>query len=38
MPPSPPQGLDALTELAMDLRWSWNHRADELWIRLDPEL
>jgi starch phosphorylase len=36
--PTPPQGLDALTELAMDLRWSWNHGADELWRRLDPTL
>src|ERR1035437_3407511 len=35
-PPTPPQGLDALTELAMDLRWSWNHSSDELWRRLDP--
>ena len=33
-----PKGLDALTELAMDLRWSWNHSADELWRRLDPAL
>ena len=33
-----PQGLAALTELAMDLRWSWNHCADELWRRLDPAL
>jgi starch phosphorylase len=37
-PPGPPKGLDALTELAMDLRWSWNHRTDELWHRLDPDL
>jgi starch phosphorylase len=37
-PPNPPQGLAALTELAMDLRWSWNHGADELWRRLDPTL
>ncbi len=37
-PPTPPQGLDALTELAMDLRWTWNHSGDELWRRLDPEL
>jgi starch phosphorylase len=22
----------------MDLRWSWNHSADELWRRLDPAL
>jgi starch phosphorylase len=34
----PPQGMDALTELAMDLRWSWNHSSDELWRRLDPEI
>ncbi len=33
-----PQGVAALTELAMDLRWTWNHRGDELWRRLDPEL
>jgi len=31
-------GMDALTELAMDLRWSWNHCSDELWRRLDPEI
>jgi glycogen phosphorylase len=36
--PTRPQGLDALTELAMDLRWSWNHSGDELWRRLDPAL
>jgi len=30
--------LAALTELALDLRWSWNHSTDELWGRLDPEL
>ena len=28
----------ALTELALDLRWSFNHSADQLWERLDPEL
>ena len=31
-------GLEALTELAMDLRWSWNHAADDLWQELDPGL
>jgi starch phosphorylase len=36
--PPPPAGMDALTELAMDLRWTWNHCSDELWRRLDPEL
>lgn len=29
---------DALTDLALDLRWSFNHSADRLWRRLDPEL
>jgi glycogen phosphorylase len=29
---------DALTDLALDLRWSFNHSADKLWERLDPEL
>ena len=37
-PSQPPSGLAALTELAMDLRWTWNHYADELWQKLDPEL
>ena len=29
---------NALTDLALDLRWSFNHSADQLWERLDPEL
>jgi glycogen phosphorylase len=29
---------DALTDLALDLRWSFNHSADQLWERLDAEL
>lgn len=29
---------DALTDLALDLRWSYNHSADQLWERLDAEL
>ena len=29
---------DALTELALDLRWSFNHSADRLWEWMDPEL
>ena len=37
-PPVPPPGREALTELAMDLRWTWNHSMDELWRRLDPAL
>jgi hypothetical protein len=31
-------GSDALTGLALDLRWSWQHASDELWSELDPEL
>jgi starch phosphorylase len=29
---------DALAELALNLRWSWNHAADKLWRTLDSEL
>ncbi len=29
---------DALTELSLNMRWSWNHAADSLWSQLDPEL
>ncbi len=28
----------ALEELALDLRSTWNHRADEIWRQLDPEV
>jgi starch phosphorylase len=31
-------GADLLAELALDLRWSWNHVSDEVWWRLDPQL
>jgi starch phosphorylase len=31
-------GFDSLAELALDLRWSWNHAADEVWQQLDPAL
>ena len=24
-------GMDELVELALDLRWSWNHSADNIW-------
>src|SRR5712691_13554121 len=36
--PSDVDGFDALGELALDLRWSWNHAADEVWRQLDPAL
>lgn len=32
------EGIDALIELALNLHWSWNHAADELWKRLDSSL
>jgi starch phosphorylase len=31
-------GMDALVELALNLHWSWNHAADELWEALDKAL
>lgn len=33
-----PDGLEALGEMALDMRWSWNHEADSFWERVDPEL
>ncbi len=36
--PLDPAISDALTDLALDLRWSFNHAADQLWQQLDPEL
>ena len=36
--PALPEGLEGLAELALDLRWSWNHAADKLWKYIDPEL
>ncbi len=31
-------GMEDLLELALDLRWSWDHGADEIWRPLAPEL
>ncbi len=36
--PSDAEGMEVLTELALDLRWSWNHSSDELWKELEPNL
>jgi starch phosphorylase len=30
--------LDSLTELALNMRWAWNHATDEVWRQLDPQL
>jgi starch phosphorylase len=38
MLPTDVEGFDALAELALDLRWSWNHAADKLWRQLDTAL
>lgn len=32
-----PESLEALTELALDLRWTWSHGADTLWQMMDEE-
>ena len=36
--PTEVEEFDSLAELALDMRWSWNHCADELWRQLDPTL
>ena len=32
------KGFNSLAGLALDVRWSWNHAADEVGRQLDPEL
>jgi starch phosphorylase len=32
------EGFDSLAELALDMRWSWNHATDEVWRQLNPAL
>jgi starch phosphorylase len=32
------EGFDALAELALDMRSSWNHATDQVWRQLDPVL
>src|SRR5208283_1924691 len=36
-PPKDVEGFDALAELALDMRWSWNHATDQVWRQLDPQ-
>ena len=33
-----PQNLQSLTELALDLRWTWSHEADVLWRTLNEDI
>lgn len=32
------KGYASLKELALDMNWSWSHRADKIWKKLDPIL
>jgi glycogen phosphorylase len=32
------EGFDSLAELALDMRWTWNHATDQVWRQLDPVL
>jgi len=34
----PKEFNNSLAELALDMRWSWNHAADEVWRQIDPAL
>ena len=36
--PTEIEGFDSLAELALNMRWSWNHATDEVWRQLDPEV
>ncbi|PZV15723.1 MAG: DUF3417 domain-containing protein [Pseudanabaena sp.] len=36
--PTEIEGFDSLAELALDMRWSWNHSTDAVWRQLDPDL
>ncbi|MEO6603035.1 MAG: alpha-glucan family phosphorylase, partial [Polyangiaceae bacterium] len=36
--PTDTPGFAQLAELALDMRWSWNHATDEVWRQLDAKL
>ena len=36
--PTDVEGFDSLAELALDMRWSWNHATDDVRRQLDPAL
>ena len=36
--PADIEGFDSLAELALDMRWSWNHATNGVWRALDPIL
>jgi starch phosphorylase len=35
--PTDIEGIESLAELALDVRWSWNHAADQIWKQLDSD-
>jgi len=37
LPREVPKGLEPLTELALDLRWTWCHGCDALWREIDAD-
>ncbi len=37
-PPTDIEGFEPLSELALDMRSSWNHKTDKIWRQLDPVL
>lgn len=34
--PTDVPGTEDLKERALDMRWSWDHGADELWNQIEP--
>ncbi|NPA95226.1 MAG: glycosyltransferase family 1 protein [Thermodesulfobacteria bacterium] len=38
LPRKLPEKLKGLAELAVDMRWSWDRNAEELWRRIDSEM
>ncbi len=38
LPRKLPEKLTGLAELAVDMRWSWDRRAEELWRKIDAEM
>ena len=38
LPRELPAALTELATLALDMRWSWHHGADQLWRSVDPDL
>jgi glycogen phosphorylase len=36
--PPMPEGMEGLIELALNLRWSWNHATDPLWEYIDADI